>query len=335
MKVLIVKLSSFGDIIHALPALDAILAQPEVREVHWLVDARFAFVTAVFPAQVKVHQIALKGGKPLAEMRNTVQKLRQEQFDMVFDLQGLMKSALLARLICKRVYGFDSSKIREKPASWLQTSVAFHADDINISQQCLRIAQAPWFKGKSLAANAYQAPTIHQTFSAALPKEIEHVKPRVVLNLGGSFATKALPDTTWMMVANQLQAKGFAVVWCWGNAQEQANAEQLYQGCGVGVVLPKRLEMHELCTFLQQSYAVVAADTGVLHLSSALGTATISFWGPTPRPRNAPHAAHDQYVESNPACGPCIKKTCDNFICMDMIQASEIMKCIESRLQKS
>ncbi|MDX8382495.1 MAG: hypothetical protein R8M45_00340, partial [Ghiorsea sp.] len=61
-----------------------------------------------------------------------------------------------------------------------------------------------------------------------------------------------------------------------------------------------------------------------------LGTPTISFWGPTPRKRNAPHAKTDQYVESNPACGPCIKKTCDDFICMDMIQAEKIMRCVDN-----
>jgi len=329
VKVLIVKLSAFGDIIHSLPALDDVLARPDVSEVHWLVDARFVFVTEVFPANVKVHQIALKGEHPLAEIRQTVKKLRAEHFDVVLDLQGLVKSAVLSRLICKKVFGFDAKVIREKPASWLQTSVPFHPDDITITQQCLKIAQAPW-AGKNSAAQAigYQVPQIHRDFDVPLPSNIDASQPWIVFNLGGSFATKELPDQTWLSVGKSLKHKGFQIVWCWGNAKEEAKAKQLNQD-GLGVVLEKRLGMPELCAFLKQSYAVIVADTGILHLASALGTPTVSFWGPTPRWRNAPHAPHDQYVESNPECGPCIKKTCDNFICMDMIQTAEIVKCVD------
>ncbi|MDQ6989236.1 MAG: glycosyltransferase family 9 protein [Mariprofundaceae bacterium] len=331
MKVLIVKLSAFGDIIHALPALDAILARPEVQEVHWLVDARFAFVTEVLPKQVKVHQIALKGKTPLQAIQNTVKKLRKEQFDLVFDLQGLIKSAVLARLICPRVYGFDRTKIREKPASWLQTSVPFHPNDINIAQQCLRIAQAPWSKGTAIQAVDYIAPHISREFEAVLPQGLEQAmlqQKAVILNVGGSFATKELPDNTWKQVAKALLDKDMLPVWCWGNAAEQAKATRL-ASCG-GFLLPQRLDMPQLCNMFRLAYATVAADTGILHLASALGTPTISFWGPTPRQRNAPHAKTDQYVESNPHCGPCIQKTCANFICMDMIQAAKIMQCIEN-----
>lgn len=330
VKVLIVKLSAFGDIIHCLPALDDLLARPDVSEVHWLVDARFAFVTDIFPKQVNVHQIALKGDKPVSEVRRVVKKLKAEHFDFALDLQGLIKSSLLARLICKKVYGFDVSRIREKPASWLQTSVVMHEDEKTITQQCLKIAQAHWLSADAaLNAVPYQPPVIHRLFQVELPIAIQGQSPMVVLNLGGSFATKELPDNTWMQLANLLILNGYFVVWCWGNAKEEQKAQHLCAG-QVGYVLPKRLTIPELCNLFRQSFAVVAADTGILHLASAAGVPTISFWGPTPRWRNAPHAEHDQYVESNPVCGPCIKKTCDHFICMDMIKADALFKCIKN-----
>jgi len=245
-------------------------------------------------------------------------------------LQGLIKSAVLARLICKRVYGFDASKIREKAASWLQTSVDFHADDKNIAQQCLKIAQAPWLDDPSQQAVDYIAPHIRRKFKVELPAGLSSAMLKnkaVVLNVGGSFATKELPDATWLLLAKDLLNQGMLPVWCWGNADEQRKAQRL--SVVGGFLLPKRLLMPELCTMFDLAFATVAADTGILHLASALGTPTVSFWGPTPRWRNAPHAAHDQYVESNPACGPCIQKTCAHFICMDMIQAKEIMRCIK------
>ncbi len=328
VKVLIVKLSAFGDIIHALPALDDVLARPEVDEVHWLVDSRFAFVTEVLPSQVKVHEIALKGEHPLREIRQTVKKLRAEHFDIALDLQGLIKSAVLARLICPRVYGFDAKVIREKPASWFETSSSAHPDEISIVQQVRRVAQSPWLSDEQAKqAMAYIPPKIHQTFDAELPTALQTMKPWVVFNLGGSFATKELPDATWLEVGKMLKEKGFSIVFCWGNAKEEAKAKRLNE-TGLGYVLPKRLSTPELCVFLRQSHAVIAADTGILHLAAALGTPTVSFWGPTPCERNAPHGDLDFHIESKPECGPCIQKTCDNFICMDKIYASDLVNAV-------
>jgi len=329
VKILVVKLSAFGDIIHSLPALDDLLARPEVDEVHWLVDSRFLFVTEVFPAQVKVHDIAMKGDKPLEAIRNMVKALRAEKFDMVFDLQGLIKSAVLARMICKNVYGFDRNYIREKPAAWMQKAVAFHPDESTITQQCRKIAHGPWISGEtSQTLVPYSPPKVHKTFNAELPEGLDQNKPQAVLVVSGSFETKMLPDQTWKTFAQQLVVKGYQVVWCWGNETEFNKANELC-GSDLGYVLTKRLNMNELCTFLEQAAVVVAPDTGVLHLASAMGTPTISFWGPTPCWRNAPHADSDFYVESNVDCGPCIKKTCDNFICMDLIHVPQLMQCVE------
>ncbi|MDQ6983258.1 MAG: glycosyltransferase family 9 protein [Ghiorsea sp.] len=330
VKVLIVKLSAFGDIIHALPALDDVLARPKVDEVHWLVDSRFTFVTEVLPPEVVVHEVAMKGEHPFREVWGVVKKLRAEKFDLALDFQGLIKSSLLARLICKKVYGFEKSIIREKPASWFEHASKPHSDEVNIAQQVRRVAQTPWLSAEELAKPIpYQAPRIHKQFEAKLPAALDGLKPWVVFNLGGSFATKELPDSTWLTVGKQLKAKGYYIVFCWGNAKEEAKAKQLNEQ-GLGFVLPKRLSTPELCVFFRRSFAVIAADTGILHLAAALGTPTVSFWGPTPRERNAPHGEMDFHVESNPDCGPCIQKTCDNFICMDMIQSAAIVQSIQN-----
>jgi len=330
VKILIVKLSAFGDIIHSLPALDDVLARPEVREVHWLVDARFTFATEVLPAEVIVHQVALKGEAPLSSAIQTIKALRKEKFDMAFDFQGLMKSSILARLICKKVYGFDAKVIREKPASWFESSSCAHQDEKTIVQQVRRVAQTPWLTHENQSKPIpYQAPTIQHHFDAELPAELNPLTPWVVFNLGGSFATKELPDSTWLNVGKPLKEKGFSIVFCWCNGKEQTKALQLNEQ-GLGYVLPRRLNTDELCTFFKKSYAVIAADTGILHLAAAVGAPTISFWGPTPCERNAPHGKGDQYVESNPDCGPCIQKTCDHFICMNMIKAAAIVNCVQN-----
>jgi len=125
-------------------------------------------------------------------------------------------------------------------------------------------------------------------------------------------------------VAKGAVAKGYQVVWSWGSTAEFEKALNLNEH-NIGLVLPKRFEMNGLCSLLQQAAFVVAADTGVLHLASALGAPTISFWGASAAWRSSPLAASDIQVQSNPACGPCFKRTCNAFICMDMIRADDIV----------
>lgn len=324
VKVLIVKLSAFGDIIHCLPALDDVLQRPQVSEVHWLVDARYQFVTEVFPPQVHVHSIDLKGENRLSEIWRVVSMLRAEKFDVALDLQGLMKSSLLARMICGQVFGIDNKYIREKPASWMQHSVRFDDSEKHVVQQYKKVAAAPWLQHPPTSM-PYQAPTIHHTFSEeAINALLVPNKPLLVLNLGGAWATKVLPNNTWLEVAQGAVGKGYQVVWSWGSTAEFEKALHLNKN-NIGLVLPKRLDMHSLCSLLQQAAYVVAADTGVLHLASALTAPTISFWGASASWRSSPLAATDIQVESNPACGPCFRRSCKAFICMDMIRSDDIV----------
>ena len=110
------------------------------------------------------------------------------------------------------------------------------------------------------------------------------------------FNGKLTPESRVFHV--MVKQDGYQIVWCWGSESEELKAQQLNKD-NIGYVLLQRLTIPQLCNLFRQSFAVVAADTGILHLASAVGAPTVSFWGPTPRWRNAPHAKHDQYVESN------------------------------------
>ncbi|MDX8413121.1 MAG: glycosyltransferase family 9 protein [Mariprofundales bacterium] len=144
MKILIIKLSAFGDIIHALPALDDLLQRPEVDAVHWLIDARFAFVADLLPEGVIPHIVALKGRGGLRNGFAMAAWLRQQRFDVVLDLQGLIKSGVMARAIGAPTYGFDGAQSPEWPNRWLVTPVPFHRDDRHVVQCYRRIAAAPF-----------------------------------------------------------------------------------------------------------------------------------------------------------------------------------------------
>ncbi|MDX8392615.1 MAG: glycosyltransferase family 9 protein [Mariprofundaceae bacterium] len=338
MKLLIVKLSAFGDIIHALPALNDLLARPEISEVHWLLDRRYAFVGEIFPPEVHVHQVDLRGQHPLRSAYQAIRQLRREHFDVVLDLQGLIKSAVMAALIHPRVYGMDVRHLREKTSRLLLHPVTFHADEQHVVQQYRRVAAAPFIQmplddvSNPLAYIAPRIPTV-PTQETSIEILFKHwnidAKNYVWMHLGGGWSTKQLPQATWRKIADGVLAAGLTPILGWGNEQEQQLAAGVKQSVAAALLPEQRLNMIPLCAVLSHAAAVVGPDTGVVHLAAALGAPTVSFWGPSASWRSAPLGEKDRHIESNPHCGPCFKRDCDAFICMDMIKADDILAAID------
>lgn len=338
MNVLVVKLSAFGDIIHALPVLDDLLAHPEVESVHWLVDARYRFVTEIFPPSVSVHTVAMKGEHPLHAAWQVVRALRRHRFDAVLDLQGLIKSALLARASGGPVYGIDPAQLRERPAGWLQRPVRFAAEDRHVVQQYRRVAAAPFSPNPAHRPHTpmpYSPPRVRPEVIAGLVDAADLAgleldgQRYVVLHSAGGWETKRLPDATWIAVARGAVARGLTPVFSWGSEPERRIAAGLAAESG-GLALSERLNMSTLATLLVKAEAVVGADTGVLHLAAALGTRTITCWGPSASWRSAPIGEGHWHIESNPACGPCFKRRCDRFVCMPSIRADAILEAVDA-----
>jgi len=304
MKILIVKLSAFGDIIHALPALHDILEHPEVDQVHWLVDQRYGFVTEIFPSNVVVHQVALKGKHPIRSAWQTVRKLRRIDFDAVIDLQGLIKSAALARACGSPVFAFDPSLLREKASAIFTKNITFHPQDKHVVQQYRRIASAPFTAILDNPEDAipYTAPDINIAASRCKPDNelLDRLTLKsnnyVILHAAGGWQTKQLPEKTWLNIACSLSDHNITPVFSWGNQAEAAQAQSLAQQSN-GYALPERLNMSALVALIQHARAVVGADTGLLHLAAALNQPTITFWGPSAAWNSAPLNAE---MESNP-----------------------------------
>jgi len=359
MKILIVKLSAFGDIIHALPALKDIQAHAEVSEVHWLVDQRYGFVTDILPANVVVHQVALKGEQPIRSAWHMIRKLRRFNFDAVIDLQGLIKSALLARACGSPVFAFDPQFLREKASMIITKNISFHPQDTHVVQQYRRIASAPFSTTLHKPADAipYSPPLIDIQHSRCKPAKQLLQKlglesqEYIILHSAGGWQTKQLPEQTWLTIAHSLCDNNILPVFSWGNPTEEIQAKKLAQ-LSNGYALPERLNMSALVTLIQEAKAVVGADTGLLHLTAALNRPTITFWGPSASWNSAPfmvkgtevaqtesdHSEPGQtntnkgvkhwHIESNPACGPCFKRTCKQFICMDAIKPESITRIL-------
>jgi len=334
LKVLIVKLSAFGDIIHALPALNDVLAHPEVSEVHWLVDARFAFVTDVFPPQVKVHKVALKGTHRLRHAWQMIQTLRHENFDIILDLQGLIKSGLMAWAAATsrtRVYGFNRQQSPEYPNHWFVKPVPFHPDEQHVVQKYRRIAQAPFTH-----ANDYQnkpipyspphitaCPTVPQLGQKALRNMAISI-PFTLIHVGGSYHTKRLPDAQWKILIEQLSNQQHVLI-LWGNAEEKTRAEQITHNSPHTTVAPQCFSLPVLLGLSQHASAYIGQDTGVTHLVAAGDCPTVTLWGATAPWRMGALGSTHRHVVARSHCSPCFNRQCDNFICMPSISTHEIL----------
>jgi len=328
MKILIVKLSAFGDIIHALPALDDLIKQPNVDEIHWLVDARFAFTAELLPESVKVHKVALKGERPLRDAWAMIKTLRKEEFDLIFDLQGLIKSGIMARAIGPNVLGFDARQSPEKPNRFFVRPVPFHRDDTHVVQLYRRIAAAPFNTAPDNEAMPYRSPTVEVTdiMRAKGKQALSEVginEPFSILHVGGSFPTKRAPDSHWPTIAAELAEAGKVLV-LWGNNEEQVRAGM---ACSVSknVVTPDQmLSISAVSGLLERADVYIGQDTGVTHLAAAVGCPTVCLWGATAPWRMGALGSEHLHVVAQVPCGPCFKRTCDAFICMPSIRPEHI-----------
>lgn len=329
LKVLIVKLSAFGDIIHALPALDDLLARPEVTEVHWLVDQRFAFVCDVFPPQVKVHKVALKGDSRIHHAWQMIQTLRNENFDMIFDLQGLIKSGIMAwasaRSGCK-VFGFDREQSPEWPNRWFVQPVTFHPDEKHVVPLYRHIIAAAF--GTEDKEQTYSAPHIQITSDMQKKgqkslRDMGIQTPFSVLHVGGSYITKRLPDTHWLQLASRMQKEQTLLI-LWGNKEEKQRAINIAKQNARIIVAPQCFSLPTLVGILQQASAYLGQDTGVTHLAAACDCPTITLWGATAPWRMGALGALHRHITPQSDCSPCFNRQCDNFICMPSLNTEHI-----------
>jgi len=337
MKVLIIKLSAFGDIIHALPALDDLLNRPEVDEVHWLMDARFAFVAGLLPSAVIPHIVTLKGKRGLRNGLAMASELRAHHFDCIVDLQGLIKSGVMARAIGAKTYGFDRRQSPEWPNRWLVNPVPFHAGDRHVVQCYRRIVAAPFGEACS-DAMAYHPPVV--ALSDAMVAQADTLRRQwklperfVLCHIGGSYATKRLPEATWRQLLAKLGAEQPTVV-LWGSGDEKNYANRVAADIKGVVAAAQCLQITTLAGLLHAASGYIGPDSGVTHLAAAVGCPTVTLWGPTAPDRMGAIGRYNIDIISKSSCSPCFKRSCNRFVCMPAIAAERIYAALVQSMHK-
>lgn len=276
-KILLVRLSSMGDVIHNLPAVtDLARAFPDAR-IDWVVDEGFQEIPRLHPAVSRVIPIALRRWKkkPLTSLfcpaiRQFAANLRSERYDLVLDSQGLVKSALVAKLAHGPVAGYDRSSVRESAASLLYqqrfaVDKALHA----IERNRLLSAQALGYVAAGPIDYGLPSPTVSLPW---LPQT-----SYVTLLTATSRSDKEWPEAHWQEIGRRFAAEGIVCILPWGSATERARSERLAAQIPQAVC-PPRMSLTEAAVLLAGSRIVVGVDTGLAHLAAAMATPVVAIF---------------------------------------------------------
>jgi lipopolysaccharide heptosyltransferase I len=309
-RVLLIKLTSLGDLIHALPALsDAQDARPEI-EFSWVIDESFQEIARWHPAVKGVittnHREwrgALASAQTHGSISRTIGQIRANEYDLVIDGQGNFKTALLSLFSKGPRAGFDSRSVRE----W--------------------IAHLAYQRRFAVSKNAHAIERLRRLFALALDypmpgsppdfriRRDRFVKPKVdlpgeylVFVHNASWKTKLWPERHWIDLIGKAVQAGFRVLLPWGTDQEQARAKRLAVRAEVQV-LP-RLSLSEIGYIMERAKACVCMDTGLSHLAAALDVPAITLYGSTDSGLIGASGASQVHLKSDLPCSPCRSKTC-------------------------
>jgi heptosyltransferase-1 len=276
VRLLIVKTSSMGDVVHALPlAADIMRAHPDAA-IDWVVEEGFAAIPAMSPHVARVHRVALRRWRQApwspharSEGRELKQTLRAASYDLVLDAQGLLKSAWIARWAQAPVAGYSSATVRERLASLFYQ----HGYDIPRSLHAVERCRA---LGAAALGYVVEGPPrfdlrCQTTADASMPDRY------AVLLTNASRETKLWPADRWLELERWLAGRGLTSVLFWGTTEEGERTRALAAQMQRAVVTPRR-PLADVAAVLSRATVVVGLDTGLSHLAAALGRPTVAIY---------------------------------------------------------
>ena len=309
MRVLLIKTSSMGDVIHTLPALtDALAALPDLR-VDWVVEDSFADLARRHPAVHSVIPCALRRWRkhPLKARRSGEwaafkSAVQATSYDAVIDAQGLLKSAFVTRLSRGPKFGLDKHSAREG----LSARVLDHPLPVARGQHAIE-------RVRQLFSLALNYPLADTAPDYGLPRE--HVPTplsepaELVFCHGTTWPTKHYPEAFWRQLLELASSDGHRVHLPWGNDEEKARAERLAAGLERVCVLPK-MGLDALTDKLLSWDAFIAVDTGLAHLAAAAGLPGVALYGPTDPVLTGVQGMRASSLAADFPCAPCVQEKC-------------------------
>lgn len=326
-KILIIKPSSLGDIIHGLPVLDAFGRRYPGAEIHWVVARGFHDILQGHPLIRKLWIIDKSSWKKPGmafqtgrELKKLAAGLRGEGFDLVVDLQGLLRSAAIALFAgTGERAGFASAREGAKYfyKYRIETPREMHAVEKN-----MRVAR---FFGCGADEPRFSFPPLHlpPALSRALPSEYAALAP------SAGTLVKRWPPARFAELAARLPIASIIV----GGPGDAALGREIASlSNGRALSLAGKTSLKELAAILRGARFLVCPDTGPMHIAAALGVPVFAIFGPTSPVRTGPYGNIHTIIRKDIPCSPCYKrKPCEDWRCMREVSPAEVLEIILSR----
>lgn len=277
-RILLVKLSSLGDVVHLMPAVTDLAASRPDAQVAWAVETPYAELVALHPAVSRAIAVGLRRlrDRPWSPpawraLRAAKAQLRAQPWDFVVDAQGLIKSACVSRWARAPVFGPDRASARERFAA------RFYDVKIRVPRELHAVE-----RNRRLLAQVFGYDVSGPArYGLAAPAQRPAWAPEgryVVLLHAASRADKRWPDDRWVALGKRLSADGYSMVLPGGSEAERADAARLALAIGPGAAPGPAMTLGEAAALLAHATGVVGVDTGLSHLAVALGVPTVGIY---------------------------------------------------------
>ncbi|WP_458699942.1 lipopolysaccharide heptosyltransferase I [Sulfurospirillum sp. 1307] len=311
MRIAIVKLSALGDIVHAMLVLQYI----KNHQIDWIVEEQFAEVLKNNPNINNIITIKLKDNKK--NIFKEYKKLKSiPKYDLAIDLQGLIKSSIVSKIVAKKTIGFSKNSLREPIASLLYNQSFDIPYEKNVIERNLELV---------CKALSIEIPNIKDKNPFLFFKSNLDIKPTLLIIVGSSWESKVYPKEKFVEVINALHVETFL---SWGNTQELENANWISSKTHAKVL--DKLNLDELKCIISNSKLVIGADSGPTHMAWALGIASITLFGPTPSYRNTIQTNKNKVLDCKKQVDA--KRLNKNDFCIKNIAPSEIINIAKELL---
>ncbi|MEO5760966.1 MAG: glycosyltransferase family 9 protein [Vicinamibacteria bacterium] len=333
MRVLVVRLSSIGDVVHTTPMVAALIE--EGHDVGWAVEPPAAPLVSSLMGLGRTFVMPKATAFDWNDRFRIARDLRDWLPEVSIDAQGLWKSAFWTWLSgAPRRIGWVADHRREGASSVMLTeTVACSRQDIHIIDQHNALLSRLDIFERGTRSFPYVLPdsslAVAEAARAALPR------PMALISPGGGWENKLYPASHWGEVASGLAAMNLSPLVLWGPGEE-ALADAVVSASNSTAKRAPKTSILDLAALAKASRLFLAADTGPLHIAAAMGAPLVAVFGPTDPARNGPWSAQDEVVRRIPACAPCHKRSCPiHSDTMKKIQVVDVLAAAQRRLASS
>ena len=284
-RILLIKTSSLGDVIHNLPVVNDIRAHFPNAQIDWVVEESFADIARLHPHVSQVFTVAMRRWKKQLLSKNTWAEIgefkkliKQNQYDAIIDTQGLLKSALITKQANGVKHGYDKNSIREPIASRFYDktyTISYHQHAVTRNR-----ALAAMSLGYEIPKNALDY-GINPTNNSSASLIDTGLQDGYILALHGtSRDSKLWAEKNWVDLGGELAKQNLNLALPWASETELARAIEIASQLKNALVLPK-LSIAQIANVIAKSKAAIGVDTGLSHLAAALNVPTIAIYTDT------------------------------------------------------